>query len=102
VAGRRGQGDPLSEVLALASIHHSGEAADVGSGGCQFGASVRQQARFPGRKLDELAATLARGKTRRSKDRAAAETTAITVKPWIRRVAICRLDGGQPKDLRLT
>jgi transposase len=55
-----------------------------------------------GRKLGELAATLARGKTRRSKDKVAAETEAITAKPWVRRVVRWQLDGDQPKDLRLT
>ncbi|MGH3409741.1 MAG: IS1634 family transposase [Streptosporangiaceae bacterium] len=55
-----------------------------------------------GKKLDELAATLARGKTRRSKDKVAAEIEAITRKPWVRRVIAWQLAGDQPKDLRLT
>ena len=55
-----------------------------------------------GRKLDELAATLARGKTRRSKDKVQAEIQAITRKPWVRRVLTWQLDGDQPRDLRLT
>jgi transposase len=55
-----------------------------------------------GHKLDELAATLARGKTRRSKDKVIADIEAITAKPWVRRVIRWQLDGGQPKDLRLT
>jgi transposase len=55
-----------------------------------------------GKKLDELAATLARGKTRRSKDKVAAEIEEITRKPWVRRVITWQLDGGQPKDLRLS
>jgi transposase len=55
-----------------------------------------------GRKLDELAATLARGKTRRGKDKVTAEIEAITAKPWVRRVITWQLDGGQPKDLRLS
>ena len=55
-----------------------------------------------GRKLDELAATLARGKTRRSKDKVQAEIEEITRKPWVRRVITWQLAGGQPKDLRLT
>jgi transposase len=54
-----------------------------------------------GRKLDELAATLARGKTRRSKDKVEAEIAAITRKPWVRRVITWQLSGSQPKDLRL-
>ena len=55
-----------------------------------------------GRKLDELAATLARGKTRRSKEKVIAEIQAITAKPWVRRVITWQLDGGQPRDLRLS
>src|SRR3989440_50528 len=55
-----------------------------------------------GRKLDELAATLARGKTRRARDKVEAEITAITRKPWVRRVITWQLSGGQPRDLRLT
>jgi len=55
-----------------------------------------------GKKLDELAATLARGKTRRSRDKVEAEITAITSKPWVRRVIRWELTGDQPKDLRLT
>jgi transposase len=55
-----------------------------------------------GKKLDELAATLARGKTRRSKDKVTAEIEAITRKPWVRRVIAWKLDGDQPRDLRLT
>ena len=55
-----------------------------------------------GRKLDELAATLARGKTRRARDKVEAEIEAITRKPWVRRVITWQLTGDQPKDLRLT
>jgi transposase len=54
-----------------------------------------------GKKLDELAATLARGKTRRRKDKVEAEIAAITRKPWVRRVITWQLTGSQPKDLRL-
>jgi len=54
-----------------------------------------------GRKLDELAATLARGKTRRARDKVEAEITAITAKPWVRRVITWQLTGDQPRDLRL-
>jgi len=54
-----------------------------------------------GKKLDDLAATLARGKTRRSREKVEAEIAAITKKPWVRRVITWQLDGGQPKDLRL-
>ena len=55
-----------------------------------------------GRKLDELAATLARGKTRRGKDKVAAEIETITAQPWVRRVIRWELAGGQPRDLRLS
>jgi transposase len=55
-----------------------------------------------GRKLGELAATLARGKTRRGKDKVIAEIEAITAKPWVQRVIRWQLDGDQPKDLRLS
>jgi transposase len=54
-----------------------------------------------GRKLDELAATLERGKTRRPREKVEAEIATITKKPWVRRVITWQLDGGQPKDLRL-
>jgi transposase len=55
-----------------------------------------------GKKLDELAATLARGKTRRTRDKVEAEIEAITRKPWVRRVITWQLTGQQPRDLRLT
>jgi transposase len=54
-----------------------------------------------GRKLDELAATLARGKTRRPRAEVEAGIEAITRKPWVRRVITWQLTGDQPKDLRL-
>jgi transposase len=54
-----------------------------------------------GKKLDDLAAVLARGKTRRSRGKAEAEINAITAKPWVRRVVTWQLSGEQPKDLRL-
>ena len=55
-----------------------------------------------GKKLDELAVTLARGKTRRSRDKVEAEIQEITRKPWVRRVITWQLTGAQPKDLRLS
>ena len=55
-----------------------------------------------GKKLDELAATLARGKTRRPREKVEAEIEKITAKPWVRRVITWQLSGEQPKDLRLT
>ena len=54
-----------------------------------------------GKKLDELAATLARGKTRRPRDKVAAGIETITAKPWVRRVIRWELTGDQPRDLRL-
>ena len=55
-----------------------------------------------GKKLDELAATLARGRTRRPRDKVEAAITAITAKPWVRRVITWQLTGDQPRDFRLT
>jgi transposase len=55
-----------------------------------------------GKKLDEMAATLARGKTRRSRERAQAAIEEITRKPWVRKVIRWELAGEQPKDFRLT
>jgi transposase len=54
-----------------------------------------------GKKLDELAATLARGRTRRLRDKVEAEIAAITAKPWVRRVITWQLTGDQPRDFRL-
>jgi transposase len=53
------------------------------------------------KKLDELAATLARGKTRRPREKVAAEIETITRQPWVRRVIRWQLTGDQPRDLRL-
>jgi transposase len=55
-----------------------------------------------GKKLGELAAVLARGKTRRPREKVQAEIEQITGKPWVRRVIRWELTGDQPKDLRLT
>jgi len=55
-----------------------------------------------GKALDELAATLARGKTRRSKDKVEAEIAAITHDPWLRRVIDLDLTGDTPAQHRLT
>jgi transposase len=54
------------------------------------------------RRLDELAATLARGKTRRPRTQVEAEIAKITHNSWVRRVINWHLDGDQPKDLRLS
>jgi transposase len=53
------------------------------------------------RQLDELAATLARGKTRRARDKVEAEITKITRDAWLRRVITWQLTGDTPRDLRL-
>ncbi|MFZ0000660.1 MAG: hypothetical protein WAK76_14285, partial [Trebonia sp.] len=55
-----------------------------------------------GRRLDDLAATLARGRTRRSRDKIEAEIASVIRKPWVRRVVTWQLAGDQPRDLRLT
>ena len=53
-------------------------------------------------KLDDLAALLARGKTRRGRARVEADINNITANAWVRRVISWRLDGDEPKDLRLS
>jgi transposase len=55
-----------------------------------------------GKKPGELAATLARGKTRRPRGKAEAEIASIIARPRVRRVIRWELAGEQPKDLRLT
>src|SRR5664279_3326838 len=55
-----------------------------------------------GRLLDELAATLARGKTRRHRTAVEAEIAAITHDPWLRRVIDSDLTGDTPAQHRLT
>jgi transposase len=55
-----------------------------------------------GKRLDELAATLARGKTRRTRGKVEADITCITHHAWVRRVITWHLDGDKPRDLRLT
>lgn len=54
------------------------------------------------RRLEELAATLARGKTRRARAKVEAEITKTTADSWVRRVITWHLDGQEPKYLRLT
>ncbi len=53
------------------------------------------------RQLDELAATLARGETRRPRPKVEAEITEITHDAWVRRVITWQLTGDTPRDLRL-
>ena len=50
-----------------------------------------------GSKLDELAATLARGKTRRPRDKVEAEIGKITHDPWVRRVIAWRWSASSPR-----
>jgi transposase len=54
-----------------------------------------------GQKLDELAAALAHGKTRRPRDKVEAEIERITHDPWVRRVITWQLAGEKPRDMRL-
>jgi transposase len=55
-----------------------------------------------GRNLDDLTATLARGKTRRTRDQVTAEIENITRNPWVRHVVDWTLTGHTPADHRLT
>ena len=55
-----------------------------------------------GKSLDELAATLARGKTRRERPAVEANIAAITHDPWLRRVIDIELTGDTPAQHRLT
>lgn len=54
------------------------------------------------RALGELAATLARGKTRRARAAVEAEIATIIRDAWVRRVITWHLDGDTPRDLRLS
>jgi len=54
------------------------------------------------RQLDELTATLARGKTRRACAKVEAEIGTITHDAWVRQVITWQLSGDKPKDLRLS
>jgi transposase len=54
------------------------------------------------RKLDDLAATLARGKTRRARAAVEADIMKITADPWVRRVITWELTGDTPTAHRLT
>jgi len=55
-----------------------------------------------GRRLDDLAATLARGRARRSRTKVETEIAKITRDAWVRRVITWQLTGDKPADLRLT
>lgn len=54
------------------------------------------------RQLDELAARLARGKTRKQRDIVEAEIAAILKPRWLHRVITTTLSGEKPNELRLT
>jgi transposase len=54
------------------------------------------------RKLDDLAATLARGRTRRTRDKVEEAIRDITKDTWVRRVLRWDLTGQAPAELRLT
>jgi transposase len=54
------------------------------------------------RKLDDLAATLARGRTRRGRNKVEEAIRAITNHTWVRRVLRWELTGQVPAELRLT
>jgi transposase len=54
------------------------------------------------RKLDDLAATLARGRTRRTRDKVEQALRDITKDTWVRRVVRWDLTGQIPAELRLT
>jgi transposase len=55
-----------------------------------------------GRQLDDLAATLARGRTRRTPEQLSTEIEKITHSPWVRAVIDFELTGQSPADRRLT
>ena len=88
---------PVYGAERRAILTHSPELRDSQAAG--FDGTTLAKA---GKKLDELAATLARGRTRRARDKVEAEITSITTKPWVRRVIRWELTGDQPKNLRLT
>jgi transposase len=54
------------------------------------------------RKLDDLAATLARGRTRRPRDKVDEAIRGIVKDTWVRRVIRWDLTGDKPADLRLS
>lgn len=55
-----------------------------------------------GRALDELAATLARGRTRRTRSQVETAIITLTRDAWVRRVITWQLAGDHPRELRLT
>jgi transposase len=89
---RQSYGAPRRAILTHSPQLHRAQAAG-------FDGTTLTKA---GKKLDELAATLARGKTRRPRDKVHAEIEQITHKPWVRRVISWQLSGEQPQDLCLS
>jgi len=55
-----------------------------------------------GRKLDELAATLARGHSRRDRNQVEAAITHICSDTWVAQILTWQLDGDTPAEFRLT
>jgi len=55
-----------------------------------------------GARLEAMAATLARGKTRRSRTQVEAEITSICADTWLKRVLVWELTGDTPAQHRLT
>jgi transposase len=66
------------------------------------GAGLDQTLAKTTRELGELAATLARGKTRRRLDAVQAEVARITHPRWVARVLTTQLTGSTPATMRLT
>lgn len=80
-----------------AILTHSPELHDAQAAG--FAGTTLAKA---GKKLDELAARLARGKTRRPREAVEDEIASLTSAPWVRRVVRWELTGDQPRELRLS
>lgn len=80
-----------------AILTHSPDLHEAQAAG--FGGTTLAKA---GGKLDELAARLARGKTRSPRDKVEAEIASAAAAPWVKRVIRWELTGDQPRDLRLS
>ncbi|MGH8993959.1 MAG: IS1634 family transposase [Acidimicrobiia bacterium] len=65
-------------------------------------AGLTQTLTKAGRRLGELAERLARGKTRRDRDKVEADIAQILAPRWVSRVMTTTLAGGVPAELRLT
>src|SRR6266568_4793767 len=103
------------QMVTTLAARHAALAAAAGQDGTEmtvvFDAGQNSEANFAllegttlakaTRQLDDLAATLARGRTRRARTRVEAEIGKITHDPWVRRVITWQLSGDKPKDLRL-